>query len=121
MWDAKLQEVVYVYSTAIPATKEHIPFDARFRRVVCLPVDFNAASNYDADDELQEFMGAETQDSIECSVKHQRTKAEIKKKHRVSTKKQKGNYDTWCCILLQCWHCGPEKGLKSDEVRGWQT
>ena len=48
-WDAKLQEVVYAYNTAVQESTKHTPFEAMFGRVGRLPVDFNANPAYNAE------------------------------------------------------------------------
>ena len=64
-WDESLQEVIYAYNTAVQESTKYTPFEAMFGRVARLPVDFNAASNYNPDDKIQEFVQAESHDSLQ--------------------------------------------------------
>lgn len=49
-----------------------------FGRVARLPIDFNATSAYNADRKLQEYQGAEDEDSFELATKHKRTEDAIR-------------------------------------------
>ena len=66
----KLPEVVFAYNTAVQESTKHTPFEAIFRRMARLPVNFNASSNFDA--KLKEFMDAETDNSLEHVAKQQK-------------------------------------------------
>ena len=92
-WDETLQEVVYAYNTAVQESTKHTPFEAMFGRVARLPVDFNATSNYDADEKLQEFIEAESQDTFEHPAKRTKTEEAIKANIEEAQRKQKEHYD----------------------------
>ena len=92
-WDAKLQEVVYAYNTAVQESTKHTPFEAMFGRVGRLPVDFNADPAYNAHVKLQEFQDAESPGSLECAEKRQRTEDAIRGNIKRAQRKQKEHYD----------------------------
>ena len=88
-WDAKLNEVVYAYNTAVQESTKYTSFEAMFGRVARLPIDFNATSAYAAVTKQQEYQDAEDQNSFEVALKRRKTEDAIKKKHQTSTKKAK--------------------------------
>lgn len=92
-WDARLNEVVYAYNTAVQESTKHTPFEAMFRRVARLPIDFNATHGYDADVKQQQYQDAEDQESFELATKCRKTEDAIRENIKKAQRKQKEYYD----------------------------
>lgn len=69
-WDQNLQEVVYVYNTAIQESTRHSPFEVMFGRQGRLPVDINMNSQL-PEDILEDLAMEETQSFTQLQVKWQ--------------------------------------------------
>ena len=82
-----------MHTTQLCKNLQYTPFEAMFGRLARLPIDFNASSNFDADAKLQEFMDAETDDSLERAAKLLKTEEEVKANTEQAQKKQKEHYN----------------------------
>ena len=103
----KLPEVVHAYNTAVQESTKHTPFEAIFRRMARLPVNFNASNNFEVDAKLKEFMDAETDDSFERLAKQQKTKEAVKANiKQVQSHQRNTMTEAWCYSLLQRWLYG---------------
>ena len=122
IWDEKLPEVVHAYNTAVQESTKHTPFEAMFRRMTHLSVDFNASINFDADAKLKESMDAKTNDSLERAAKRRKTEEAVKSNIEQAQKKQKEYYDlkhgacfnVGSVVLKKDFTCKKHKGGKLD-------
>lgn len=92
-WDENVGEVVYSYNTALQESTKHTPFESMFGRVAILPVDINAAGNYNPDEVVEQFDEAEEPDEEESKAKRQKMEADVKANIEEAQKKQKLHYD----------------------------
>ena len=92
-WDKNLLEVVYAYNTAVQESSKFTPFEAMFGRVARLPVDFAAATNYDADEKVKEFVDAADESEPERATKRKRREDAIKQNIKEAQRRQKTYYD----------------------------
>lgn len=92
-WDARVLEVVYAYNTAVQESTKHTPFEAMFGRRGRLPIDLNSDRNYDADEIVEDFVRAESENSCEGVAKRRRMEKDIKDNINKAQAKQKKYYD----------------------------
>ena len=92
-WDTHVLEVVYAYNTTVQKSTKHTPFEAMFGRRGCLPVDLNADKNYNADEKVEDSVGAESENSFQGIAKRRRMEKCIKDNINKAHAKQKKYYD----------------------------
>ena len=99
--------------TVVQTSTKHTPYKAIFGKMACLPVDFNASSNYDANAKLKD---AETDDSLECAAKHQKKQSkQTLSKHKVHYDLRHGAaacFNVGSMVLRQDFTCKKHKGGK---------